>query len=211
MTIAAICAISNPHLLKQIAWLTDKQKPWRLVHFLWGAQENHFPSSLLPGPPSPIKGSRVVSTDALQRKSRVQRAAPLSCAARSLHAIHHHQHQKLEQLPRMEVLRIYFYRPAGWLSPPPPLPPRCSERFGAAPASRSCLRCPPRHSRAGPSCTLLCKELFSKLLTLLSWLPPDTIPEVLQKQISFCTPAIVYFSAPACWRGESRWKWKKLE
>lgn len=61
--------------------MTDKQKPWCLVCFLQEAQENHFPSSLLPIPSPAIKGSRVVSPDALQQKSHVQRTVSLSCAA----------------------------------------------------------------------------------------------------------------------------------
>lgn len=61
--------------------MTDRQRPWCLVCFLWEAQENHFPSSLLPIPSPAIKGSRVVSPDVLQRKNHVQRTVSLSCAA----------------------------------------------------------------------------------------------------------------------------------
>lgn len=72
-----------PPVISQILTFQNKLHDWqdKGLNLCRGAEENNFPSSSLPAPPSPIKGSRAVSTDALQRKSRVQRAAPLSCVA----------------------------------------------------------------------------------------------------------------------------------
>lgn len=70
---------------------------------------------------------------------------------------------------------------------------------------------PDRRTAASPFHQLVRTEPFSRFLTLLSWLLPDTTPKVLGKLLSFCTPAMVCFSAPACLRGKSCWKWKVLE
>ena len=57
---------------------------------------------------------------------------------------------------------------------------------------------PDRRTAASPFHQLVRTELFSKSLTLLSWLLPDTNPKVLGKLLYFFTPATVCFSAPAC-------------
>lgn len=60
--------------------MSNKQKPWCLACFLWQAWENNAPSSLLPIPSPAVRRSQVVSPDALQQKSLVQRTVSLSCA-----------------------------------------------------------------------------------------------------------------------------------
>lgn len=138
--------------------MTDKIKARRPVHFLRGAEENNFPSSLLPAPPSPIKGIWAVSTDALQRKSRVQRAAPLSCAA-----VHYTPFIIINIKTRSSSCEWKFSIFTFTACRQAVLLPPALQAARPSPSSRSW---PTRAGQASPSRTLWREELFSRLLTL---------------------------------------------
>lgn len=188
--------------------MTDKQKPLSLACFLWEAWENNFPSSLLPIPSPAIKRSRVVSPDALQRKSHVRRTVSLTCAA---------LHSSLSTPGAAETALVKEKSPCLTSRGCQPTPFGLCAEAGFVPQAVGCwpccvcALCPDRRATAPLSfCQWEHTEPFSKQLTL-NWFLADRIPKGRGKLLSFCTPAMTCFLAPDSLRGKSFWKWKELE